>query len=82
MSTVELRYDRLSIRPLPERIPLLFIDGERTYGMYVVEITNPPPIYELWLGDKVIMTTHKQPAIVERDDGLTAYIWRDVEVTR
>ena len=82
MSTVEIRYDRLSSRPLPERIPQLFIDGERTYGMYDLEITNPPPVYTLWMGDRVIMTTHKQPVIVEYEGELTGYIWRDVEVTR
>lgn len=61
---------------------MLFIDGERTYGMYSVEITNPPPLYSLWMDDRVIMTADKQPEIIEYGDGLTGYIWRDVEVTR
>jgi len=82
MSTVEIRHDQMSSRPLPERIPLLFIDGVRTYGMYDMEQTGNPPMFRLHMGAAVIMETDRQPDRVQYDDGLTGYIWRDVEIKR
>lgn len=37
--------------------------------------------YTVLAGGKAIMVAHLAPARVEREDGMTAHIWRDVEVT-
>ena len=82
MSAVELRYSRPPSRSLSDSMPLLFIDGVRTYGMYAIECEGNPLTYTLWMGHEKIMITDLQPEIVTYEDGATGYIWRNVEVRR
>ena len=82
MSAVELRYGYPFGRPVPDRMPMLFIDGVRTYGMYAIESEGNPLTYTLWMGHEKIMITDLQPECVTYEDGATGYIWRNVEVRR
>ena len=82
MSAVELRYSYSAGRSLSDSMPMLFIDGTRTYGMYAIESEGEPVTYTLWMGREKIMVTDLQPEIVTYEDGATGYIWRNVEVRR